>query len=244
MTGFLAVYYRELLILKGKVLKQAASMAVSPFLFLTAFGYAMGRDHLVDGRPYMEFLAPGLVAMASMTQAFGIASEINISRFYWHIFEEFQAAPLANWQYVLGEVLAAVTRALLAVAVMLLLALCFGVTLSYSPLFFAAVILNAALFGSVAVICAMLVKSHADQSLITSFVITPMAFLGGTFFPLDRMPPAVKAVLSFLPLTHAARAIRAAAFEQAPPVFPYAVLGVLLAVFFGVAVVCVNQARN
>ena len=106
MKGSLAVYYRELLILKRKLLKQIASMAVAPLLYLVAFGLAMGRDVTVQGHTYMEFLIPGLVAMSSMTQAFAIASEINIARFYWHIFEEFQAAPLSNVAYVAGEVLA------------------------------------------------------------------------------------------------------------------------------------------
>ncbi|MFP4475631.1 MAG: ABC transporter permease [Desulfatibacillaceae bacterium] len=244
MTGLAAVYLREMLILRRKLAKQMASMAVSPLLFLTAFGFAMGRDFSVEGITYMQFLIPGLMAMASMTQSFGIASEINISRFYWHIFEEFQSAPLPNMQYVAGEVAAAVTRALLAVGIMILLALCFGVVLSYNVFFFAAVILNAALFGSIAVICAMLVKSHADQTLVTNFVITPMAFLGGTFFPLDRMPDTVQAVLRLLPLTHAAKAVRASALGQAPPVFSYVLLLVLFAAFFSVAVACVNRARN
>ncbi|SHJ50619.1 ABC-2 type transporter, NodJ family [Desulfatibacillum alkenivorans DSM 16219] len=244
MNGSFAVYYREMVILKRKIFKQIASMAVSPLLYLAAFGFAMGRDFDMDGMTYMQFLVPGLVAMASMTQAFSIASEINISRFYWHIFEEFQSAPLANVQYVIGEVAAAITRALLAVSVIMVLALCFGVTLSINLYFVGAIVINAALFGSVAVICAMLVKSHADQSLVTSFIITPMAFLGGTFFPLDRMPGAVQAILKLLPLTHAAKAIRTSAHGGVPPLFSYALLLVLFGVFFSIAIICVNKARN
>ena len=66
----------------------------------------MGHNLMVGAHPYLEFLIPGLVAMSSMIEAFAIASEINISRFYWHIFEELQAAPLKNISYVTGEVLA------------------------------------------------------------------------------------------------------------------------------------------
>jgi len=72
------------------------SWSVSPFLYLIAFGYALGRDVVIDGHTYMEFLIPGLAAMSSMTQAFVIASEINVARFYLHIFEEFQSAPISN----------------------------------------------------------------------------------------------------------------------------------------------------
>lgn len=244
MKGCLAIYYRELLILKRKFFKQIASMAVAPLLYLVAFGLAMGRDVTVQGHSYMEFLVPGLVAMSSMTQAFAIAGEINIARFYWHIFEEFQSAPLSNLAYVTGEVLAGMTRALLGVGIILSLALAFGIVLSYNLWFWLAVTLNALVFAALAVCLAMLVKSHADQALFTNFVITPMAFLGGTFFPLDRMPPWVQSVLKLLPLTHAAIAIRASSFGEMPSLISYGILLALGALFFVCAFLCVNRARD
>ena len=121
-------------------------------------------------------------------QAFAIASDINIARFYWHVFEEFQAAPISKTAYVTGEVMAGMTRALLSVGVIMVIGLVFGVDLQYSLAFLTGVLLNSFVFASLAVGLAMVVKSHADQGLLTSFVITPMAFLGGTFFPLDRLP--------------------------------------------------------
>ena len=244
MKGWFAVYLREVLILRRKLFKQITSMAVSPMLYLVAFGFAMGRDVIVQGHTYLEFLIPGLVAMSSMTQAFAIAGEINIARFYWHIFEEFQAAPLSNIAYVTGEVLAGITRALLSVCIILCLSLVFGIVLSYNFWFWLAIIINAMIFSALAVCVAMLVKSHADQVLVTNFIITPMAFLGGTFFPLDRMPMGVQKILGLLPLTHAAKAIRLAAFGKIPPFFSYAVLLVLGALFYVCALWCVNKARD
>ncbi len=94
MNAMFAIYLRELLILRKRLFRQLASMSVSPLLYLVAFGFGMGRDLKVGSRPYLEFLVPGLVAMNCMIQAFAIGSEINIARFYWHIFEEFQAAPI------------------------------------------------------------------------------------------------------------------------------------------------------
>jgi ABC-2 type transport system permease protein len=244
MKGCLAIYYRELLILKKKFSRQIASMSVAPLLYLVAFGFGMGKDVEVGGRSYIEFLIPGLVAMNSMTQSFAIASEINIARFYWRIFEEFQAAPIRNRAYVTGEILAGITRALLSVTVILVIGACFGVFLSYNIRFWAAVVLNGFLFSSLAVCMAMLVKSHADQALLTNFVITPMAFLGGTFFPVDRMPGWVQSVLQFLPLTHAARTIRGASFGQPTDLRSYLVLAVMGVVFFVAAFYCVNRARD
>ncbi|NLZ17637.1 MAG: ABC transporter permease [Desulfobulbaceae bacterium] len=244
MHGFIAVYLRELLILKYRFKRQLAGMAVTPLLYLLTFGYAMGDIIRMDGSSYLEFLIPGLVAMSSMTQAFAIATDINVARFYWKIFEEFQAAPISNLAYVAGETLAGITRALMAIAVILLLSLLFGVSLNYGFCFWLAVLLNAAVFAALAVALAMLVKSHADQSLLTSFIITPMAFLGGTFFPLDNLPGWVQTVLSLLPLTHASHAIRAAALGQPHNWTDYWLLAALAVLFFIFALRCVGHARD
>ncbi len=244
MRGCLAIYQREMLILKKKIWRQTASMAVAPLLYLIAFGFGMGKGMEVGGRPYLEFLIPGLVAMSSMTQAFAIASEINIARFYWRIFEEFQAAPIRNIAYVTGEVLAGITRSLLAVGVILIIGLLSGVVLSYGIFFWLAVVLNSFLFASMAVCMAMLVKSHADQALLTNFFITPMAFLGGTFFPVDRMPPWAQNILNFLPLTHAAQSIRESSFGLTPGPFSYVLLAGMGLVLFVLAFYCVNKAKD
>lgn len=244
MRGCFAIYLREILILRKKIFRQMASMSVAPGLYLVAFGLGMGEGVQVQGRSYLEFLIPGLVAMSSMTQAFAIASEINIARFYWRIFEEFQAAPIRNIAYVTGEVLAGITRALLSVTIILIIGLISGVFLSYSLIFWLAVILNSFLFASLAVCLAMLVKSHADQALLTNFFITPMAFLGGTFFPVERMPPWVQKILILLPLTHAAKAIRSAAFGLPFEVSSCSLLAIWGLILFVLAFHCVNKAKE
>jgi ABC-2 type transport system permease protein len=244
IRGFCAVYLRELLILKRRIFRQILSWSVMPILYLVAFGYAMGRHMQVGDHSYLEFLIPGLIAMSAMTQSYAIAGEINIARFYWHIFEEFQVAPISNFSYVAGEVLAGVTRALLAVGVIVGLGILFGVVLSYNIYFFLAIILNSFVFASLAVAVAMLVKSHADQALLTNFVITPMAFLGGTFFPLDHLPKWAQQVLYFVPLTHAAEAIRSASFGQTPKLLNFLVLAGIGSLFFIAAILCVNHARD
>ncbi|MGD9210856.1 MAG: ABC transporter permease [Desulfobacteraceae bacterium] len=244
MHGIIAVYLREMLILKRRFKRQLAGMAVSPLLYLIAFGYAMGDAVQVNGHSYLEFLIPGLVAMTSMTQSFGIATDINVARFYWYIFEEFQAAPISNFAYVSGEVLAGMTRGLLGIIVILLLALPFGVVVKCTLLFWLAAILNSFVFASLAVALAMLVKSHADQSLLNSFVITPMAFLGGTFFPVERLPIWAQKILFLLPLTHASKAIRSVALGNTPDLWAYVILPFTGIVFFLLALGSVNHARD
>ncbi|MDR3088750.1 MAG: ABC transporter permease [Desulfobulbaceae bacterium] len=244
MPGFIAVLLREMLILRRRFLRQLAGMSVSPLLYIIAFGYAMGGEARFDGHSYLEFLIPGLIAMSSMTQSFAIATDINVARFYWHIFEEFQAAPIRDLAYVAGETLAGMIRALLSIGVVLLLSFLFGAPPHCGPLLWLAALLNAFVFASLAVAMAMLVKSHADQSLLTTFIITPMAFLGGTFFPLDRLPEWAQRALSFLPLTHASAAIRAAAFGETPAASHFIILALAGVLAFALALSVVKKARD
>ncbi|MDR2787089.1 MAG: ABC transporter permease [Candidatus Accumulibacter sp.] len=244
MSAFLAVYLRELLILKRRLKRQIAGMAVSPLLYMLTFGYALGRHLEMGGRSYLEFLVPGLIAMTSMTQGFSIAQEINVARFYFCVFEEIQAAPASRLAYVMGEICAGLTRVALSVLVVIVLGWLFGVWPHYGPFFWLAVLLNGFTFSALAVALAMLVKSHADQSLLTNFIITPMAFLGGTFFPVENLPDWAQALLSVLPLTHAAQAIRAAAVGDAPEWLPFAVLVATGVACLILAVWTVEKARD
>ena len=130
----------------------------------------------------MEFLIPGLVAMSSMTQAFAISSEINIARFYWHIFEAIQAAPVSDISYVVGEVLAGMTRAILAILVILVLGLLFGVVLSCNIWFWITILLNSFVFASGRG------TGHAGEipcrpDPCNQFRDHPHGISGGNFFP-------------------------------------------------------------
>jgi len=136
------------------------------------------------------------------------------------------------------------TRAILAILVILVLGLLFGVVLSCNIWFWTAVLLNSFVFASLAVALAMLVKSHADQTLVTSFVITPMAFLGGTFFPVENFPAWAQKVIFLLPLTHASTSIRTASFGGMPSLMSLFILAVIGCIFFYIAVLCVKRAKD
>jgi Nod factor-specific ABC transporter NodJ protein len=243
-NGFAAVYLREMRLLRRRFFRHVASMMVLPLLYLVAFGTALGAHSPLSGRGYLEFLIPGLAAMISMTQAYGIASEINVARFYLHVFEEFQAAPISNAAYVLGEVCAGITRAALGIAAILAVAFLFSVAIRVDALFLLAAALNAAAFASLGVFLAMVVKSHADQSLLVSFVITPMSFLGGTLFPVDSLPEWARRLVHLLPLTHASEAIRNAALGLPPRPEGFVLLAGAAALCFVLALSSVGRARD
>lgn len=206
--GVRAIYLREMLILRRKLVKTLLASAVSPALFLLAFGYGIGRGAQVGGVDYLAFLLPGLLTMSSMNQAYGIATEINISRFYFKVFEEYLLAPIRRWEIILGETSYGITKGFIPVLIIGLYSLLTGITLNFGPLFMLALLLHLAIFALLGFIAAMIVKSHADQATINAFLITPMMFLSGTFFPVEQMPLAVRAIASLFPLTYSTRLIR------------------------------------
>lgn len=242
MSGVWAVFYRELLILGSRLGRQMANYAVSPLLYIIAFGWGMGRGVTMEGVAYLSYMLPGLMALSSMSRSFGISSEINIARFYWHTFEEFQTAPVAPAAVALGEVLGGMLRGMLAAAVVALLALISGAGLNYGPLLLVGVLCNCFMFAAAAVWAAMVVRSHADQANLTGFIITPMSFLCGTFFSLDKLPAWAGAVIQVLPLTHASHFIRAAALGQPTPWLSLVVMAVYGGFFFAMAVWQVRKA--
>jgi len=217
MKGFFAVFLREMLIIRKRLFKIILSFSVSPLLYMVAFGLGLGKRLEMENVQYMVFLVPGLIAMSSMGQSFAISSEINISRFYWKIFEEFQAAPVSNFAIALGETLSGMVRGVMAATVIIMLAIVFGVRIHLSLYFWMSVLVNAFIFSALAVNTAMLVRSHADQAMLSNFVITPMAFLCGTFFSLQSLPGWAYFVVQALPLTHTSGIIRAAALGNAMP---------------------------
>jgi ABC-2 type transport system permease protein len=204
----------------------------------------LGGEFAVAGGDYLSFLLPGLVALSSMTQAFSIAGEINIARFYWKVFEEIQASPVRDAAYVAGETLAGVTRGLLAAGVIVGIGLLFEVHLRLGPFFWLGVLLNSLVFSALAVALAMVVREHSTQMMLNTFFITPMAFLGGTFFPVDRLPQGLQAVLYLLPITHASDAIRRAAIDGTPDARSLALLALMFALFFFLATRLVQAARD
>ena len=244
VNGIRGIYLRETLILRKKLIKVLLASAVSPGLFLIAFGYGVGRGAQVNGHDYLVFLLPGLLTMSSMNQSYGIATEINISRFYFKVFEEYLLAPLRRWEIVIAEMLYGMTKGLIPVVIIAGYSLICGVHLSLNPLFILALFLHLSIFSLLGLITALLVRNHSDQATMNAFLITPMMFLSGTFFPVEQMPLLIRAVAALSPLTYSTQLIRATLIPSMTInswLFP--VLGVMLVVLFLAALRVVNRVQ-
>ena len=215
MRAFFGLFLREVLITKHRIRRFLASWTVTPLLYMLAFGWGMGREVTQEGLPYIAFLIPGLLAMSTMTQSFAIATELNVTRFYWRVFDHFQAAPVSFGTIAAAEIAAATFRGCAAACIIGVLALIFGVSIHVSLPLVLGVLLNCCIFGALGVTAAMIVRGHSDQVIIANFIITPMSFLCGTVFTLRALPAWGYYIVHALPLTYSTRVIRAAAHGKA-----------------------------
>jgi len=212
------VFLREMLLFKHKLLRVGYlfSAMVAPIIYLVTFGLGLGRYVSVPGGNYLAFLLPGLVAMTSMNNSYAwVASSLNLNRLYFKTFQVLVQAPLSSASILIGEILAGIAKGLFASALIMVVGYLAAPGFSVTFIFAVALLLNCFLFASLGVIVGMRAKSHEDTATYSNFVIMPMAFLSGTFFHIDTLPPLLRAVVYVLPLTHTNILIRKAAMDAA-----------------------------
>lgn len=203
--GWYPVFLKEMLLFRRKLLKigYLFSAMVVPIIYLVAFGLGLGGRVRIDDAPYLAFLIPGLVAMSSMNNSYTwVSNSLNLSRLYFKTFQVLVQAPIRPSAIMAGEVLAGMAKGLFASALIIAVGFIASPGFSLSAVFVLTLLLNCFLFANLGVIIGMRTRSHEDTATYTNFLITPMAFFSGTFFPVDRVPALLKAVLYALPLTH------------------------------------------
>lgn len=231
MRGFYTVFARDMLSLRRRFVKHVLAGMVNPLILLLALGLGLGRGIKVGGMSYLEFIVPGIIALSGMTSSFSaVGVALNISRRYTKTIEVLLTAPVNPLAVSLGKILAGMMRGLLASAIILVLALSFGAKLSLPLIAVGIILLNCFLFASMGLYIGLTLWSHEDMSNFTTMVLLPMAFFGGTFFPLETLPSALSAALQILPLTHVSISLRAAMLGLELPV-----ASILLIPVYGVA---------
>lgn len=205
------VFLREVLIFQRRLLRlgYVASIIFTPLLYLLAFGLGLGRQVTVAGSTYLDFLLPGLIAVTSMINAYTwISTNLTVSRLHFRTLQIYLQAPVSPTAIVVGQVLAGVLWGLLASSILLVMGLIFGGTVGVNPIFLAALLLNCIIFAAFGVVVGMKSRSHEDNATFSNFLILPMAFLCGTFFPLERIPSVLRHIIAVLPLTHTNQVLR------------------------------------
>jgi lipooligosaccharide transport system permease protein len=183
-----------------------------PFLYLLAMGLGLGAYlSRIKGVPYLDFIAPGLVATAAM---YGASFEVTFNSFvkmqFGKIYDAVMSTPLTIEDIGLGEMLWSTTRSLIYGCVFLAITAMFGVVHSWwallSPF---GVALIGLLFSVIGLSFTAVIPLIDFFTYYWTMFITPMFLFSGIFFPLDRLPHAVRVVAWFVPLHQAVNMMRA-----------------------------------
>jgi len=164
--------------------------AISAILYFVIFGRLIGeRIGLMGGFSYVDFIVPGLVLMAVITNAYSnVASSFYSSKFSRYV-EELLIAPVPNWVILAGFVAGGVARGLMVGIVVTLVALGFARIEIYScGITLLVFVLTAVLFALGGFINAVYANSFDDISIVPTFVLTPLTYLGGVFYSIDLLP--------------------------------------------------------
>lgn len=229
----MTILWREFVFFKRRFFKITSALAVSPILYLVAFGWGMGEYLRVEGLSYLAYILPGVIALTSMRSSYGaISMRVSVSRLHEKSFEYYLMSPTRLSLLTLGHIIAGGLRGMYAVFIVVLISLVFRVQIIINLSFVIVCFLNCILFSALGFFAAMMINTHYDMNRFTSFVITPMSFLCGTFFSLKRLPLLVKGFIEVLPLTHSTRLLRAIGFNRRVDPFSILVLIVYIILLY------------
>jgi ABC-2 type transport system permease protein len=204
IRGVWSIYKFEMARMKRTIGQSLASPVISTALYFIVFGSAIGsRINQIEGIDYGAFIVPGLIMMSVLTQSISNASfGIYFPRFSGTIYEVL-SAPLSPLEIVLGYVGAAATKSLI-IGIMTLFTAQFFIDLNILHPFFMIVFLVATsvtfcLFGFIIGVWA---DGFEKLQIVPLLIITPLSFLGGSFYSINMLPPFWRSLSLFNPVVY------------------------------------------
>ncbi|WP_254054585.1 ABC transporter permease [Roseovarius sp. EL26] len=183
---------------------------VTAGLFLMIFSIAIGpRRGDVMGVDFTTFIAPGILMMTVIQNAFAnTSSSIVISKVQGNIVDTLMP-PLSPAELVLGYLAGAVGRGLLvALAIGLGLLMFLGIGIQHPLWALIFVILGAAFLGGLGIVAGIFANKFDQMAAITNFIVTPLAFLSGTFYSVQALPPVLRTLTQFNPIFYLIDGVR------------------------------------
>ncbi|NND68109.1 MAG: ABC transporter permease [Halioglobus sp.] len=184
--------------------------AITMSLYFVIFGSLIGsRIGEMGGFSYMQFVVPGLIMMAIVTNSYSnVVSSFFGSKFN-HSVEELLVSPVPNYVILMGYVTGGVTRGLFVALVVTLVSLFFTRLQIHSYFVVVVVVLmTSTLFALAGFINAVFANSFDDISIVPTFVLTPLIYLGGVFYSMDLLPDFWAGVSQLNPLVYVVNAFR------------------------------------
>jgi ABC-2 type transport system permease protein len=183
---------------------------ITTILYVLVFGLGLGsRVQNVQGVPYAAFLIPGLIMLQVIDQTYGESSSSLFQGRFMYSIQELLVSPLSACEIVTGFIVSSILRALLIA--MLIMGVGFVMVHTFPQnwvLFFGMIVLVSTLFGAIGIIFGLLAEKFDHIAAFTTFVITPLVFVGGVFTSAQFLPPLVRRVSLVNPMFYMIDAFR------------------------------------
>ncbi|NJN48172.1 MAG: ABC transporter permease [Candidatus Competibacteraceae bacterium] len=210
LVAFQTILIKEILrflrIWVQTVLPPAITMSLYFIIFGKLIGSQIGGLH---GFTYMQYIVPGLIMMAIITNSYSnVVSSFYSAKFQRHI-EEMLVSPLPNHLIIMGFIGGGLARGLIVGVAVTVVSLCFTQLHIHSVLVvFAVTVLTAILFSLGGLVNGIYANSFDDISIVPTFVLTPLTYLGGVFYSIDMLPEFWQTVSLFNPILYMVNAFR------------------------------------
>lgn len=208
--GFQTIILREF----GRILRiwgqTIVPSAVTAALYFVIFGSLIGRRiGQMDGVEYTQYIAPGLIMMAVITNSYANVSSSFFGAKFQRFLEEISVSPLPNWIVVLGYVGGGVLRGLLVGLAVMIVSLVFTSLPIVNPLAIAAAaLLTAVIFSLAGFINGVFAKNFDQVNWIPTFILTPLTYFGGIFYSVNMLPDWARSLSFGNPVLHMVNAFR------------------------------------
>jgi len=209
-VAFYTIVIKEILrflrIWKQTILPATITTILYFLIFGQLVGSAIGE---MDGVAYHEFIIPGLVMMAIISNAYGnTVSSFFSSKFHGHI-EELIVSPVPNYIILLGFIGGGIARGLtVGLAVTLVVFLFTDLSIESPLITLSIVVLTATLFSLIGILNGIFAKNFDDISIVPNFVLTPLSYLGGVFYSISLLPEFWQQVSLLNPVLYMINAFR------------------------------------
>lgn len=219
--------------------------AITMTLYFIIFGNLIGRRiGTMEGFDYMQYIAPGLIMMSVITNSYAnVVSSFFGAKFGRHV-EEMLVSPMSNVTIILGHVAGGVVRGLLVGSLVTAIALGFtSLRVEHPMVTVSIVLLSSIVFSLAGFINAVFAKKFDDISIVPTFVLTPLTYLGGVFYSISLLPEVWQKVSLANPILYMVNAFRYGILgvSDISIGYAYAIIGLFVAGLFTVSLTLMNR---
>ena len=238
LPAMAAIYSFEMARWRRTMLQSVVSPVIATSLYFVVFGAAIGsRITQIEGVPYGAFIVPGLIMLMLLTESLSNASfGIYLPKFTGTIYE-LLSAPISYLEIVVGYVGAAATKSVILGLIILATAWLFVPLRIAHPFWMAGfLLLTAVTFSLLGFIIGIWADGFEKLQLVPLLIITPLTFLGGTFYSISVLPPVWQVVTLFNPVVYLVSGFRWSFYEIADvtPAVSLFMIGLFLAICLAV----------